>query len=355
MKDVDVKNNMAEEQLILDPVWQDNDTAILMSSDENYLPYLAVCLQSLVDNASKSNRYDIVVFSTASESYQKHLIVDTYSKDNVSVRFFNPKDLFINTKLISTVSFINETTYYRLAAPVVLKKFKKVIYTDIDLIFNTDIYKLSEINLGNAPLAASIEPCWALYLSGQLKNKGINYYDYSKNVLKLKDEQKYYNSGVLLMNIDEFIKNNYFEQIKNLLKKNNFLYQDQDILNYLFSDKIMPLDTNWNFEIIPEIGNSPATANIIHFVGRKKPWSYPKEDYADIWWKYARRSPFYEIILSRLMSNIKLGIEYKQNLRTYTVYKFLSAVTSGKLQEKLQEKRNIYKEKVFLGKQINRG
>ncbi len=55
------------------------------------------------------------------------------------------------------------------------------------------------------------------------------------------------------------------------------------------------------------------------------------------------------------MSNIKLGIEYKQNLRTYTVYKFLSAVTSGKLQEKLQEKRNIYKEKVFLGKQINRG
>lgn len=46
----------------LKPAFIDNYTAIAMSSSDEYLPYLSVCLQSLVDNASDKHNYDIVIF-----------------------------------------------------------------------------------------------------------------------------------------------------------------------------------------------------------------------------------------------------------------------------------------------------
>ena len=70
----------------LTPLWNDNYVAIAMSSSEEYLPYLSVCLQSLVDNSSIDNKYDIIIFSSAPESYQKQLIIDTYTKENISIR-----------------------------------------------------------------------------------------------------------------------------------------------------------------------------------------------------------------------------------------------------------------------------
>ena len=63
----------------LKPAFIDNYTAIAMSSSDEYLPYLSVCLQSLVDNASDKHNYDIVIFSSTEMSYRKKIFLETYT------------------------------------------------------------------------------------------------------------------------------------------------------------------------------------------------------------------------------------------------------------------------------------
>lgn len=85
-----------------------------------------------------------------------------------------------------------------------------------------------------------------------------------------------------------------------------------------FKDDIKYLDMSWNYEfehanirkqylierlplnIMTEYLNAKANPKIIHFAGDRKPWRYPDEEYAEIWWEYARKTPFYEEILKRM-------------------------------------------------------
>ena len=62
----------------LKPAFIDNYTAIAMSSSDEYLPYLSVCLQSLVDNASDKHNYDIVIFSSTETVSYTHLNYPLY-------------------------------------------------------------------------------------------------------------------------------------------------------------------------------------------------------------------------------------------------------------------------------------
>jgi len=32
---------------------------------------------------------------------------------------------------------------------------------------------------------------------------------------------------------------------------------------------------------------------IIHWLGPEKPWKYPDRPYAKLWWKYAKKTPYF--------------------------------------------------------------
>lgn len=332
----------------LEPVWEDSFTAIAMSSSEEYLPYLSVCLQSLIENTSAKNNYDIIIFSSAPKSEFYQLIIDTYTRNNVSIRFYNPKDFLKDTKLQITHHYFNEACYYRITSPIVLKKYKKVIFSDIDLIFNNDINMLSDLDMSDAPIAACKEPLWECFIDNNVSIKGIDIKNYSQDVLKLSDIKKYYNTGVMVINIKEFLDNNYFEKLKDAINGNFFLYQEQCAINFILNDKILPLDSSWNFEINERIANAyvydKEKVNIIHFLGGNKPWFYPETRLSNLWWNYARRTPFYEIILKRMTDNtIKANngnlINFKKNILEYWRYKILSNITFGKKREYLCKKK----------------
>ncbi len=145
---------MQTEIKTLEPIFKDNYTAIAMSSSDEYIPYLSVCLQSLVEHTSNNHNYDIVIFSTSENELNKNIIIDTYSKKNISVRFYNPSEIVKDLKMTVTHKYFNEACYYRIASPLVMKSYNKVIFTDIDLIFNTDIQALSAIDIGDHPIAS---------------------------------------------------------------------------------------------------------------------------------------------------------------------------------------------------------
>lgn len=285
----------------LKPIFKNNYSAIAMSSSEEYLPYLCVCLQSLIDNSNKKHNYDIVIFSSCENKKEIEKITNKYSKKNISIRFYNPIHLFKNVKLYISADYFNEACYYRIIAPEVMPNYKKIVFTDIDLIFNSDVKDLYSINISNYALCACIEPTWSKYIEENCSIGNRNITLYSKEVLKLTKPKKYFNTGVLIINTQEFNQKNYCTELKEIVTKNNFLYQEQCALNTLLNTKTKILSPEWNVEIqkeYPDIYNNYNLKDmkIIHWLGPEKPWKCPNRPYAKLWWKYAKKTPYYSFL-----------------------------------------------------------
>ena len=69
---------------------------------------------------------------------------------------------------------------------------------------------------------------------------------------------------------------------------------DQDYLNILCRDRVIYLDEAWNK--MPDFGNKIAEEDlhIVHYNMYRKPWHYEDVPYADLFWKYAEKTCFYD-------------------------------------------------------------
>lgn len=295
------------------PVFSNQKVAIACSSSNEYTPYLSVYLQSIIDHASSENNYDIIVFERGITPENKRKLISFVSRDNVSLRFVDPTKFFKGVKLYVSLPYFKEECYYRIVAPVVLNKFDKIIFTDIDLIVKHDIYDCVTIDLNGKVIAACKEPMLReMYDDNNLVSK-FRIREYVDNFLKISPNE-YFNTGVCVIDVKKYNKNNAFANILNLIGKNNFLYQEQDALNVYFKGKVFELPALWNGEVCSSILNLTKeyhqqyhdnfnSSYIFHWLGSIKPWLSPTKEYADIWWEYARKTPFYEEILSRLIDS----------------------------------------------------
>ena len=331
---------------VIEPIFINNYVAVAMSSSDAYLPYLSVCIQSLVDNSSVDTNYDIVVFSTSTDECKKQLIVEHFRADNISIRFFNPKDYFKNIKLNITHSYFNEACYFRIVAPVVMSKYSKLIFTDIDLLFLTDVKELYDNNVDGYCLAACKEPLWEILIDENAVFKTMHIKEYTKSVLNISADQ-YFNTGVVLFNVTKYNEENCFEKLVDLIKNNFFLYQEQCALNKLCNSEIKPLEKNWNSEIDVHLSNAfydYQKSKIIHFLGKNKPWLYKNEDYADVWWAYAEKTPFMNEIIKGLKHQQKIIKNQINSIMLKVLkYKILSSLTFG-------EKHKYYYDKYLNNK-----
>ena len=145
------------------------------------------------------------------------------------------------------------------------------------------------------------------------------YYDkdeYFTNVLNLKNPYNYFNSGFLLFNIKNTLDYDLVNKCMKLMHKiKEPRYVDQCILNVACEDKVYFLDKKWNVEnhlkiwrnnlkeelpsdIYNEYEDNLKNAYYLHFSGSLKPWHDSTTYNAHLWWEYARKTPFYEEILS---------------------------------------------------------
>ena len=100
------------------------------------------------------------------------------------------------------------------------------------------------------------------------------------------------------------------------------MYVDQDVLNSCCQGKIFFLDMSWNmmtscggqrikniFTFAPEYvvkqyEEARKSPRIIHYAGYLKPWNDPMEDFASEFWDCVRGTFLYEIMISRLGSDV---------------------------------------------------
>ena len=262
---------------------------IFFSTDDNYAPYLDVAVASLIENASKAYSYRIIVLNTGlmadnitmiKRNERPGFVIDFI---DISNEVENIKSRFKNVYHFSVV------TYYRLFIASIFPEYDKIIYLDCDLVVTGDISELYHIDIGKNILAAAPEEY--VRTTDEFRN-------YAQKALGV-DPDGYVNAGVLVINLDEFRKNAIEKQFVHLITEYDFdlLDPDQAYLNYLCQDKIYVLPSGWNKE--PMDYPCEGKKNIVHYALYKKPWQYDDVIDGKYFWKYAKNSPFYDLILQK--------------------------------------------------------
>lgn len=287
----------------INPKWEESPYAICVSSSNEYSPYLYVYLKNLISHSV--SKKDIIVFERDISDENKRRI-NTLVNNDVCIRFINPSYLFNSSNLYISHDYFKEECYYRIAAPLLLKNYKKIIFTDLDLLVFDDISILNSIDLEGKIIAACIEPVWKIFCDQDVQIKGVSIREYSKNILQLSEPYSYYNTGVVVIDVQQFNKADSFKKLLEIVNNNKLLYQEQCALNILFKNNFYTLPSIWNFELLPMLkdyvrySKDESEAKVIHYLGGNKPWKNCNEYKADLWWNIARDTPFYEEIYFRM-------------------------------------------------------
>ena len=177
--------------------------------------------------------------------------------------------------------------FYRLFIAALYPEYKKAIYLDCDITVIGDISKMYEIDLGDNIFG--VVPDDVIASVEQFKI-------YAREAIGV-DDKKYFNSGVLLMNLDKYREEKIKERFVYLLVKYNFetAAPDQDYLNAMCKDKVMYLERGWDRMSTDE--DYDGELYIIHYNNFRKPWYYDDVPYARYFWEYAPKTTFYNKIL----------------------------------------------------------
>ncbi|MBQ4151371.1 MAG: glycosyltransferase family 8 protein [Clostridia bacterium] len=260
---------------------------VFFSADDNYIPYLDVAIASLVANASKEYSYRIIVLNTGlkSENISK---VKMNERCGVGIEFVDISEYIKNIKShFKNVYHFSVVTYYRLFLASLFPQYEKIVYLDSDLVVLGDISELYNTDLGENIVGAVSDQ----YVSGTNEFR-----DYAEKAIGV-DPDRYFNAGVLVINLEEFRKNKIEEKFIDFVTKYDFdlLDPDQAYLNFLCRNKTHILPNGWNKVPLPI--PCEGKKNIVHYALYKKPWQYDDVIDGEYFWHYAKKSPFYREIL----------------------------------------------------------
>ena len=174
--------------------------------------------------------------------------------------------------------------YFRLLLPEILPQdIYKVISLDPDTIVLKDLAKLWEIDMEDYQFLAVQEPDGP-YVIDCFRTFYPDLKDLDFSQFQVTPEHKYFNSGVMVINIQKWRQDGVTEKALNFIESYFPKYPDQDALNVVSAGQWGILDPRWNTtqafyekqknnpyspEIIDQVVRDPF---IVHYTGQAKPW-----------------------------------------------------------------------------------
>lgn len=245
---------------------------LLVTVDKNYIPPLQVMLTSLYMNNPGEK---VELYLLHSRLQEKELEPLEKQCGRLGYKFFPVK---IEDSCFSQAPVTKQyprEMYYRLLAPCFLpQKLHRILYLDPDILV---------IN--------SLRPLWETDMKGRLfaaaAHTGKTNLANNINQVRLGTTHKYFNSGVLLINLDQGRKEILPEEIFQYAGEHakELLIPDQDILNAVFGSRTLELDDYlWNYDArnystyllrsggVCDMDWVMGNTGILHFCGKTKPW-----------------------------------------------------------------------------------
>lgn len=261
---------------------------IFFAVDDAYCPFLAVALRSLIDNSSPENTYLIKVLNTNISAENKKRI-GKYERENVDIEFVDLNYYIEKVKdKLYTRDYYSKTTYFRLFLPNLYPQYDKVLYLDSDIVILDDIANLYNTDMGDNLVAAAPDDVIQFNEVFQV---------YAEKVVGVADYRRYFNAGVLLMNLHEMRKFKFQEKFLYSLERITFaVAQDQDYLNRLCKGRVKLIDRVWDRMPIADPKIRTEDVKLIHYNLAFKPWHFEDILYKEFFWMYAHETEYFDEI-----------------------------------------------------------
>lgn len=261
---------------------------IFFAVDDGYCPFLAVAIQSLIDNSSAENTYLIKILHTDISDENKKKIAK-YERENVDIEFVDLNYYIQKVKdKLYTRDYYSKTTYFRLFLPNLYPQYDKVLYLDSDIVILDDIAKLYNTEMGDNLVAAAPDDVIQFNEVFQV---------YVEKVVGVADYRRYFNAGILLMNLDEMRKFKFQEKFLYSLDRVTFaVAQDQDYLNRLCKGRVKLIDRIWNRMPIEDPKIKTENVKLVHYNLAFKPWHFEDILYKEFFWMYAQETEYFDTI-----------------------------------------------------------
>ena len=275
---------------------------IVYASNDGYARHLAVSLYSMLEHNADVKELIVYVLSAGmSREYQDRLkqIGAEFGRTLTVIELGDLKERF--DYQIDTRGFDISAMTRLFSAGVLPPEVKKALYLDCDTVVLGSLKGLWETDLAGNLVGMVMEP---------------TVYTEIKAAIDLQQKEAYYNSGVLLMDLDgwrrEEVQNQFMEFYS---RKNGQLFAcDQDTLNGVLKGRIKTIPPKYNFftnyryfryetlvhateayrevakEEFEEARRRPA---VIHYMGDERPWVAGNRHYYRKYYEYyLERTPW---------------------------------------------------------------
>lgn len=273
-----------------------NTVPVVFAFDNNLVLPACVCISSLMMHAREETFYDIFILHSRKLSLERdRLDRIPHYYPNCRIQYRQVDETFDSA---FEIRGITTPAYYRLLIPELIPEYDKVIYSDVDVIFRMDLSDIYfNTDLTDFYVAGVNSFAWLM----------PEYKTYYEKRLQL-DARTIIYSGNLIFNSRKIREDNLIPLFREQAR-NNYKFQDMDILNLVCKGKIGYLPPSFCLSTIiskaavddksellriwsqSEI-DWALTSGTVHYNGQK-PWQQYCINF-DIWWEYYRKSPFFD-------------------------------------------------------------
>ena len=263
--------------------------------DGHYFRYAGITITSILENNTEENFVFHILTSEIPPGVRKKYqeLEERYA---TSILFHViDESRFKDCYQFSSFSQYSPAIFTRLLIPDVLKGIaREVLYLDADILCVGSIVGLYELDMSDKLVAVVSD-----HLETTVKMRCA--------ALGLRDN-RYFNSGVLYMNIDNWRAANITDEVMRIIltSEQKLVFPDQDALNMVVAGQACFIDERWNFrynlECMLNAGEAakwlPGEVVFLHFTGRVKPWhDWNLHVSKEMFTKYLKLSPWAHTLL----------------------------------------------------------
>lgn len=294
---------------------------VCYSSSNEFSVHTCISILSLLDNNTNVENIHIYLFDLGINEDNKRKIQSVVDKYHRGITFLSIDNEKIKNFLSDKIPthYGSYATYARLCATILFPQYvHRILYVDSDMIITDTLETIYNVDMVNE-IVACVPQKRDFFHMGSISLEEVEI---------MKNNELYMNAGLLLINIDNWIKQDFSETIKQtLLTMHDFENKDQSILNKALQiDQIYRLPFKYNYTMhrypqyllkmwarkaspltYEEIMDAAKNPIVIHYCGdQSRPWYKENTScLASEYYKYKSMSPYADVPLESIFDSSK--------------------------------------------------
>ena len=258
--------------------------SLITASDDNYAMALGVMVRSALENLRVGVGVDLYVLGDDLSLETQARLQASWEPFPIQTHWISPDSSVLQGRIQRRGHAGVPATYFRLLIDdLIPEAVERVIYLDVDMLIQGDLWELWEMDFQDA-IALAVPDAYTEYFHRQRLEQA----DLPEELRFVKNSA-YFNAGLLVIHLPAWRQHRIGERALEVATtfRELLAFHDQDALNLVLVGRWRALDPTWNLHELPpflsaweagpysraqlrELFFSP---KVVHFVSAEKPWT----------------------------------------------------------------------------------